>query len=92
VCCRKTVEPIKMLFGMWTWVGPRKHVLDGGTHWRHLANTIEPSLCSGDAALCQICKITLTDCLNNKCVCFSWYCWLPLLSQHMWKIHRLVIC
>jgi len=37
-------ERIKMPFGMWTWVGPKKHVLDGGTHWgRHLANTIEPS-------------------------------------------------
>jgi len=28
--CAKTAEPIEMLFGMWTWVGPRKHVLDGG--------------------------------------------------------------
>ena len=25
-----------------------------GTRWRNLANTIEPSVCSGDAALCQI--------------------------------------
>ena len=30
-----------------------------GAHWRHLANTIEPPLCSGDAALHQI---TLTTC------------------------------
>jgi len=22
-------EPIEMLFGMWTWVGPRNYVLDG---------------------------------------------------------------
>jgi len=29
-----------------------------GAHWRHLANTIEPSMCGGDAALCQI---TLTS-------------------------------
>jgi len=44
-------ERIKMPFGMWTWVGPRKHVLDGGTHWgRHLANTIEPSMRGGVAA------------------------------------------
>ena len=28
-------------------------------HWRHLANTTEPSMCGGDAALC---KITLTTC------------------------------
>ena len=26
-------------------------VLDGGTHWRNLANTTEPSACSGDAVL-----------------------------------------
>ena len=30
-----------------------------GAHWRHLANTTEPSMCCGDAALCQI---TLTTC------------------------------
>jgi len=30
-----------------------------GAHWRHLANTTEPSVCSGDAALRQI---TLTTC------------------------------
>ena len=30
-----------------------------GAHWRNLANTVEPSVCNGDAALCQI---TLTTC------------------------------
>jgi len=30
-----------------------------GVYWRHLANTTEPSMCGGDAALCQI---TLTTC------------------------------
>ena len=30
-----------------------------GAHWRLLANTIEPSVCGGDAVLCQI---TLTTC------------------------------
>jgi len=34
--------------------------------WRHLANAIEPSMCGGDAALCQI---TLTTCL----------CWLHIV-------------
>jgi len=28
-------------------------------HWRHLANTTEPSVCGGDAALCQITLTTL---------------------------------
>jgi len=38
----KEVEPIEMPFEIWTWVGPRKRVLDGdwGAHWHHLANTI----------------------------------------------------
>jgi len=32
-----------------------------GVHWLHLANTTEPSMCGGNAALC---KITLTTCLS----------------------------
>ena len=39
--------------------GPPKHALDSGTHWRHLANMTEPSMCVGDAAFC---RITLTTC------------------------------
>ena len=30
----------------------------GMAHWRQLANTIEPSVCGGDATLCQIALIT----------------------------------
>jgi len=41
----KTTEPIKMPFGLWTRVGPRKHVLDRDAHWRQPANTIELSVC-----------------------------------------------
>jgi len=55
----KTAEPITMPFGLWTRVGPRNRVLDEGAHWRQLANTTEPSMCGGDAALCQI---NLTTC------------------------------
>jgi len=33
----------------------------GRAHWRHLPNTIETSVCGGDAAFCQI---TLTTCLS----------------------------
>jgi len=41
-----------------------EHVLDGGgAHWLHLANTIELSMCGGDAAVCQI---TLTTCFFAK--------------------------
>jgi len=36
-----------------------------GSHWPHLANTTEPSMCGGDTALCQI---TLTTCYQtHKC-------------------------
>jgi len=28
----KTAEPIEMLFGIWTRVGPMKHVLGAGAH------------------------------------------------------------
>jgi len=30
----KTAEPIDVPFRLWTWVGLRKQVLDGGAHWR----------------------------------------------------------
>jgi len=51
----KTAEPIEMPFGLWTRVGPGNHVLHGGTHWCNLANTIEPYMCSGDAAFLSHC-------------------------------------
>jgi len=35
------------------------YIWEWGAHWRHLKNTTEPSMCGGDAALCQI---TLTTC------------------------------
>jgi len=46
-----TAELIETPLGMWTRVGPRKHVLDGGARWRRLANTTEPSVNGGDATL-----------------------------------------
>jgi len=68
----KMAEPIDLPFGLWTRVGRRKHKFSrihqvapmcphGRAHWCHLANTIKPSVCGGDAALCQI---TLTTCLH----------------------------
>jgi len=29
VSCAKMTEPILMTFGLWAWMGPRNHVLDG---------------------------------------------------------------
>jgi len=62
-------EPIDLPFGLWTWMGRRNHKFSrirshhGSAHWRHLANTIEPSVCGGDAALCQI---TLTMVFSER--------------------------
>ena len=48
----------------------------GGHIWRHLPNTIEPSVCGGDAVLCQI---TLTT-------CYSTFCYLArrCTTTHVW--------
>jgi len=59
--CTQGTLPWRPLFGF----------LYAGAHWRHLANTIEPSMCDGDAVLCQI---TLTTCciftfLSNYVIC-----------------------
>jgi len=54
----KPAKHIEMTFEMWNWVDQRKRVLDGSAHWRNLANTIEPFMRGGDAALCQITLIT----------------------------------
>ena len=50
VSSAKMAEPTDTLFGVWTQVGPRKHVLDGGARWRHLATTTELSMCGNKAA------------------------------------------
>ena len=36
-----------------------------GAQWRHLKNTTKPSMCGGDAALCQI---SLTTCYYTVCL------------------------
>ena len=59
--CAKIVELIQIPFVMRTWVGPRNHALDWGTHLRHLTNMAEPSVCADDASLCQN---TLTTCFE----------------------------
>jgi len=41
-----------------------------GVHWRHLANTIEPSVCGGNEAFCQI-TLTLITCHFNSVLCFG---------------------
>jgi len=41
-------EPVEMPLRLWIW-GPIKHELHEGAHWRHVANTIEPSVFGGSA-------------------------------------------
>jgi len=58
---------LKQLFGMWNWLSPGKHVLDGDAPWRHIANMIEPSMwCDGAAFFCHI---TLTTCYVTCVIC-----------------------
>ena len=52
--CAETAVPVKMQLGMLSQVGPGNHVLNGGGHCHHLVNAIEPSVCDGNAALCQV--------------------------------------
>jgi len=53
VSCAKMAEPIEILFWVGTGVG-QGNVLGGGAHWRHLLNTIKPSMCGGDAAFVKL--------------------------------------
>jgi len=68
--CAEMAEPIDLPFGLWTLVGRRKHKFSrsrqvatmcphGRVHWRHLADTTEPSVWSDYAVLRHI---TLTTC------------------------------
>ena len=60
--CAETVEPIVWVVDSGGLKEPQvQKYLPGGAnvptwkaYWRHLANTIEPSVCGGDAVLCQI--------------------------------------
>ena len=82
----KPAEPIEMPFGLWTRVGRRKQMFNRirkvapmcpnvRAHWRNLTNTIEPSVCGGDAVLFQI---TLT----KSCFC------VHSIIQNYTIIHR----
>jgi len=60
VSCAKMAKPIEMPFGLWTRVGPRKHMVGvtlappGIYHW-----PVHNFICGGDAACCLI---TLSSC------------------------------
>ena len=62
-------------------VGPGNHLLDGGAHWRNLANTVESLMCGGNAAIFgrpfvkrfALCYQTVVclSCLSCLSVCLS---------------------
>ena len=55
----KRLNRLRCCLGCWLgWVG------HWGAHWRHLANTAEPSMCGGDAACCQITLTTYSVMLS----------------------------
>jgi len=73
-------KPMDLPFGLWIQVDRRKHKFSHihqvvplyphvKARWRHLGNTIEPSVCSRDAVLCQI---TLTTCLLLILILLQW--------------------
>ena len=53
--------------------GPKIACLHVRAHWRHLANTIEPCVCRGDVASCQI---TLTTYSTRR-----YWCRLPVSKE-----------
>jgi len=63
----------------------------GSAHWRHLVNTIELSICSGDAALC---RITLTTSCELQVVVITLldegYSWTKLCRVPLQHIHDIV--
>jgi len=79
VSCAKMAVSIEV--PTWTWVGRRKDVLHGA-YWRNVMNTIEPSVCGGDAALCQI---TLTTCYNSCLV-------IPFQTDSLINFGRSFMC
>jgi len=68
---KKTAEPIEMPFGLWTRVGPRKHVLDEGADWPHLTNTTEPPMSGGDAAFLSNYFYHLLTLSQSYCALFN---------------------
>jgi len=59
----KPAVPIKIRFGMLSLVHGTVYG-SGGSHWRNLANTIEPSVCGGNAGL-------MTNYFDHLCIFIS---------------------
>jgi len=69
----KTAQPIEMPFGIPSRVGLENQILDAGAHWRHLANATEPSVCGGDATLCEITLTTRFQSSQHLARCVRYF-------------------
>jgi len=49
-CAKKRLNWSRCCLGFGLWWAQGRMYLGGGVHWRHLTNTIEPSICGGNAA------------------------------------------
>ena len=65
----------------------RKHVLWGSAHWLHLVYTIEPSLCGGGVALCQITLTTCSISLRSHSL-RDWTSWFPYMLTSQKRIDQ----
>ena len=59
VICAKTAELIEMLFGLWVWMDPRNHMLDGSspevlTDVAIATNFMTQSAITGSLAFCGL--------------------------------------
>jgi len=78
--CAKTAEPIEVLFGIWTHVGPRKHVLGGAqtsATWRIPLN--RPRTCR---RRCHLLSSYLDHCKNEGSRSRQWIPIWCLWSKH----------
>ena len=55
----------------------QESIIRWGAQWSNIANTIEPSMCGGDAAYCQI---TLTTCCTFKSKQHAIFKWKDAIS------------
>jgi len=83
-------------FQISTQVDPRKPLLGGGAHWRYLVNAVQPFMCSGNAACCQITVTTYFFLSAGPCTPFppfipsAFHAFSPSPSRfliiHLWSV------
>ena len=62
--CRKRLNGLRCRLG-YGLAWPKEACVRWGAHWRHLVNTVELSMCSSDAAFCEITLTTTCSLYHN---------------------------